>query len=158
VRMSGRNSGKKKTSSRRLLWIDSGDWRILGLGRLLQVPPQSWLGEYPSRPGRSWQVRLLSWSTPVSSTSSGVQVAVRFGGVPPWLWLAGDLHPHGDRVISPRMMPFSQVIEQEWRRWMPFRRALSKEDQEAFDRMFACAKLQLQAEVPLKWPWRSQPC
>jgi hypothetical protein len=56
------------------------------------------------------------------------------------------------------MMPFSQVIEQEWRSRMPFRRALSKEDQEAFDRMFTCAKLQLQAEVPLKWPWRSQPC
>jgi hypothetical protein len=55
-------------------------------------------------------------------------------------------------------MPFSQVIVQEWRKWMPFRRALSKEDQEAFDRMFRCAKLQLQAEVPLEWPWRSQPC
>jgi hypothetical protein len=66
--------------------------------------------------------------------------------------------PHGDRVISPRMMPFSQVIEQKWRRWMPFRRALSKEDQETCDWMFACAKLQLQAEVPLEWPCRSQPC
>jgi hypothetical protein len=28
--------------------------------------------------------------------------------------------------MSPRMMMFSQVIEQERRRWMPFRRALSK--------------------------------
>jgi hypothetical protein len=70
-----------------------------------------------------------------------VQVAVWFEGVPPWLWLAGDLHPHADRVVGPLMMPFSHVIEQEWCRWMPFRRALSKEDQEAFDRMFACAKL-----------------
>jgi hypothetical protein len=56
--------------------------------------------------------------------------------------------------MSPRMMPFSQVIERERRRWMPFRRALSKEAQEVFDRMFACATQQLQAEVPLGQPWR----
>jgi hypothetical protein len=36
--------------------------------------------------------------------------------------------------------PFSQRIEPERRRWIPFRRALSTENQEAFDRMFACAK------------------
>jgi hypothetical protein len=36
-------------------------------------------------------------------------------------------------------MPFSQLIEQERHKWPPFRRVLSKEDQEAFDRMFACA-------------------
>jgi hypothetical protein len=52
------------------------------------------------------------------------------------------------------MQPFSQVIEQERRRWVPFRRALSKDDQEAFDRMFACAMQQLRAEVPLGRPWR----
>jgi len=56
--------------------------------------------------------------------------------------------------MSPRMLPFSQVIEQERRRWVPFRRALSKEDQAAFDRMFACATQPLQAEVPLRRPWR----
>jgi hypothetical protein len=48
------------------------------------------------------------------------------------------------------MMTFSQVIEQERRRRMPFRRALSKE---AFDRMFECARQQLQAEVQLGRPW-----
>jgi hypothetical protein len=47
---------------------------------------------------------------------------------------------------------FRQVIEQE-RRWVPFRHTLSKEDQEVFDRMFACAKQQVQAEVQLGWPW-----
>jgi hypothetical protein len=52
------------------------------------------------------------------------------------------------------MMPLSQMIEQERRKWMPFRRALSEEDQEAFDRMFACAKQQLQAEVQLGRPWK----
>ena len=62
--------------------------------------------------------------------------------------------PRGDRSMSPRMLPFSQVIEQERRRWMPFRRALSKEDQEAFDRMFADATQQLQAEMQLGRPWR----
>jgi hypothetical protein len=51
------------------------------------------------------------------------------------------------------MMPLSQMIEQERRRWIPFRRALSKEDQEPFDRMFACATQQLQAEVQLGRPW-----
>ena len=51
-------------------------------------------------------------------------------------------------------MTFSQMIEQERRRWMPFRRALSQEDQEAFDRMFACAKQQVQAEVQLWRLWR----
>ena len=56
--------------------------------------------------------------------------------------------------MSPQMLSFRQVIEQERRRWMPFRRALSKEDQEAFDRMIACATQQLQAEVPLGRPWR----
>jgi hypothetical protein len=55
--------------------------------------------------------------------------------------------------MSPRMQPFSQVIEQERRRWMPFRRALSKEDQEAFDRLFADATQQLQAAVQLGRPW-----
>jgi hypothetical protein len=49
--------------------------------------------------------------------------------------------------------PFGQLLEQERRRWMPFRRALSKEDQAAFDRMFACATQQLQAEVQLGQPW-----
>jgi hypothetical protein len=56
--------------------------------------------------------------------------------------------------MSPQMMPFSQMIEQERHRWMPFRRALSKEDQEAFDRMCACAKPQVQAEVLLGRPWK----
>jgi hypothetical protein len=52
------------------------------------------------------------------------------------------------------MMTFSKLIEQEWHKWPPFRRLLSKEDQEAFDRMFACAKQQLQLEVQLGRPWR----
>jgi hypothetical protein len=55
--------------------------------------------------------------------------------------------------MSPRVVTFRQVIEQERRWWVPFRHALSKEDQEAFDRMFACAKQQVQAEVQLGWPW-----
>lgn len=49
--------------------------------------------------------------------------------------------------MSPSMMTFRQMIEQERRRWMQFRRALSKEDQEAFDRMFECAKRQAQSAV-----------
>jgi len=56
--------------------------------------------------------------------------------------------------MSPRTQPFSQVIEQERRRWMPFRRALSKEDQAVFDRMCACATQPLKAEMQLGRPGR----
>ena len=52
------------------------------------------------------------------------------------------------------MLPYSQVIEQERHRWMSFRRALSKQDQAVFDRLFAYATQQLQAEVQRGRPWR----
>jgi hypothetical protein len=55
--------------------------------------------------------------------------------------------------MSPPMQPFSQVIEPERRRWMPFRRTLSQEDQEAFDQRFADATQQLQTEVHLGRAW-----
>jgi hypothetical protein len=48
--------------------------------------------------------------------------------------------------------PFSQLIEYERRRWAPFRRALSKEDQRTFDRLFDCAKLHVQAGVMVLRP------
>jgi hypothetical protein len=50
-------------------------------------------------------------------------------------------------------MLVSGVIPQEWRRWMPFRRTLSTEDQAACDRRLACAKRQLQAGVMVSRPW-----
>jgi hypothetical protein len=37
--------------------------------------------------------------------------------------------------------PFSELIEQERRRWKRFKRALPKADQALFDRLFDCAKL-----------------
>src|SRR5687768_11532066 len=49
--------------------------------------------------------------------------------------------------------PFSQLIEYERRAWAPFRRALRKDDQVAFDRLFDCAKLHVQAGVYLSRPW-----
>jgi len=49
--------------------------------------------------------------------------------------------------------PFSQLIESERRAWAPFRRALRKDDQAAFDRLFDCAKLHVQAGVYLSRPW-----
>jgi hypothetical protein len=57
-------------------------------------------------------------------------------------------------MMGQTSLSFSQVIEQERRRWVPFRRALSRADQEACDRMFACVTQQLQAEVRLGRPWR----
>jgi hypothetical protein len=49
--------------------------------------------------------------------------------------------------------PFSQLIEQERRRWMPFRKALPKADQPLFDRLFDGAKLHIQAGVMVSRPW-----
>jgi hypothetical protein len=49
--------------------------------------------------------------------------------------------------------PFSQLIEYERRRWVPFKRALPKADQALFDRLFDCAKLHIQAGVMVARPW-----
>ena len=49
--------------------------------------------------------------------------------------------------------PFSQLIEQERRRWAPFKRALPKEDQATFDHLFDCAKLHVQAGVMVSRAW-----
>ena len=49
--------------------------------------------------------------------------------------------------------PFSSLIEQERRRWMPFKKALPKTDQPIFDRLFDCAKLHIQAGVMVARPW-----
>src|SRR5918911_5679210 len=49
--------------------------------------------------------------------------------------------------------PFSQLIEHERRAWAPFKRGLRKADQAAFDQLFDCAKLHVQAGVYLSRPW-----
>jgi hypothetical protein len=49
--------------------------------------------------------------------------------------------------------PFSQLIDAERQRWAPFTRALPKADQTAFDRLFDCAKLHIQAGVMVSRPW-----
>jgi len=49
--------------------------------------------------------------------------------------------------------PFSQLIEYERRGWAPFKRAMPKEDQAIFDRLFECAKLHIQAGVMVSRPW-----
>ena len=51
------------------------------------------------------------------------------------------------------VMPFSFVLESERERWKPFRRALSKEDQEAFDRLFDRAKMHTSAAVYMAHSW-----
>jgi hypothetical protein len=49
--------------------------------------------------------------------------------------------------------PFSSLIEQERRRWMPFKKVLPKADQALFDRLFDCAKFHIQAGVMVARPW-----
>ncbi len=43
------------------------------------------------------------------------------------------------------VLPFNQVLEQAFRDWAKFRRALRKEDQEAFDALFGAAKYHVAA-------------
>jgi hypothetical protein len=51
------------------------------------------------------------------------------------------------------VMPYSHVMESERERWKPFRRSLSKEDQEAFDRLFDRAKFHTSAGVYMACSW-----
>ncbi len=51
------------------------------------------------------------------------------------------------------VLPYSHVMESERERFRSFRRALSKEDQEAFDRLFDRAKLHTSAGVYMAHPW-----
>lgn len=51
------------------------------------------------------------------------------------------------------VLPYSQIWEEERRRWQKFRRALRKGDQAHFDRLFELARLHLQAGV-----YAAQPC
>ncbi len=45
------------------------------------------------------------------------------------------------------VVPFSQVLENEFASWSKFRRTLRREDQEAFDGLFAAAKYHSAAMV-----------
>ena len=49
--------------------------------------------------------------------------------------------------------PYSHVMESERERLKPFRRALSKEHQEAFDHLFDRAKLHTSAGVYMAHSW-----
>lgn len=51
------------------------------------------------------------------------------------------------------VLPYSHVWEEERSRWLKFRRALRKEDQAHFDRLFELARLHLQAGVYASNPW-----
>jgi hypothetical protein len=48
--------------------------------------------------------------------------------------------------------PFSTLIEQERRRWIPLKKALPTADQALFDRLFDCAKRHVQAGVSQSRP------
>ena len=51
------------------------------------------------------------------------------------------------------VMPFSHMLEKEHGRWKEFRKALGKEDQEAFDRLFDRAKFHTAASVYMAHPY-----
>ena len=49
--------------------------------------------------------------------------------------------------------PYSHVMKSEWDRLKPFRRALSEEDQEAFDSLFDRAKMHTGTGVYMAHLW-----
>jgi hypothetical protein len=51
------------------------------------------------------------------------------------------------------VLPYSHAWEEERERWRKFRRALRREDQAYFDRLFELARLHLQAGVYAANPW-----
>ena len=51
------------------------------------------------------------------------------------------------------VMPFSHMLEKEHGRWKEFRKGLSKEDQQAFDRLFDRAKFHTAASVYMAHPY-----
>ncbi len=51
------------------------------------------------------------------------------------------------------VMPYSWVMESERQRLNPSRKSLSKEDQQAFDRLFDRAKMHTSAGVYMANPW-----
>ena len=60
---------------------------------------------------------------------------------------------HLEENMGRTVMPFSQVLETERGRWKEFRKCLSKENQEAFDRLFARAKFHTSAAVYMSHPY-----
>jgi hypothetical protein len=51
------------------------------------------------------------------------------------------------------VLPYSHAWEAERQRWQKFRRALRRQDQEQFDRLFEAVRLHLQAGVYASHPW-----
>ncbi len=51
------------------------------------------------------------------------------------------------------VLPYSHIWKEERSRWLKFRRALRREDQAHFDRLFEAARLHLQAGVYAANPW-----
>ena len=51
------------------------------------------------------------------------------------------------------VMPYSHVLGQEQGRWKDFRKGLSKEDQQVFDRLFDRAKFHTAAGVYMAHPY-----
>lgn len=55
------------------------------------------------------------------------------------------------------VIPFSNALEAEYRRWRNFRRALRKEDQQLFDELFEMARRHIQAGAYSGMPIPFQP-
>jgi hypothetical protein len=63
------------------------------------------------------------------------------------------LDRHRGENMGRTVRPFSHMLEKEHRRWKEFRKGLSREDQDAFDRLFDRAKFHTAAAVYMARPW-----
>jgi hypothetical protein len=57
------------------------------------------------------------------------------------------------RIMGRTVIPFSFVLVKEHGRWKEFRKSLSKEDREAFDRLFGRAQFHTSFAVHMVHPW-----
>ena len=56
-------------------------------------------------------------------------------------------------LMGRTVIPYTQLVDQERSRWQKFRRALRREDQVFFDRLFEAARRHTQAGVYAAHPW-----
>src|SRR5438128_1075463 len=106
--------------------------------------------------GSKWKAGVCRHQTGCSTCKSSPREAIsvvlkrpttKSGGMWKFLYTPSTLLSSEDHAMGKTLTPFSSLIEQERRRWMPFKKMLPKADQALFDRLFDCAKLHIQARV-----------
>jgi hypothetical protein len=114
---------------------------------MTETPQKGVLSGRPHVLNPAWQLPSAELA---SSSQAGLTPQIGKGCVD-HVWSTMPLRE--DYVMGKTLSPFSQLIEYERRRWVPFKKALPKADQVLFDRLFDCAKMHIQAGVMVARPW-----